>query len=52
MDDRTELLHRRIALYRCYLRDGAPAPQAALYLKQIQRDEAELKAIADAGQKK
>ena len=47
MDDRFELLHRRISLYRHYLRDGVPAPQAALYLKQIQRDETELKALAD-----
>jgi hypothetical protein len=46
MDDRIELLHRRITLYRGYLRDGASAPQAALYLTQIQRDETELRALA------
>ena len=51
MDDRLELLHRRISLYRHYLRDGVPAPQAALYLKQIQRDETELKALVDEGRK-
>jgi hypothetical protein len=51
MDDRAKLLHRRITLYRHYLRDGVPAPQAALYLKQIQRDETELKVIADEGEK-
>jgi hypothetical protein len=51
MNDRTELLHRRITLYRHYLRDGVPAAQAALYLKQIQRDETELKAIADEKEK-
>ena len=51
MDDRVALLHRRITLYRHYLRDGVPAPQATLYLKQIQRDETELKAIGNEGKK-
>lgn len=51
MDDRIELLHRRISLYRHYLRDGVSAPQATLYLKQIQRDETELKALTDEREK-
>jgi len=50
MDDtRCELLRRRLVLYRCYLREGCLAPQAALYLKQIRLDEAELTAIANEG---
>jgi hypothetical protein len=50
MDDRIELLRRRLVLNRCYLRKGGSAQQAALYLMQIQKDEAELKSIANRGQ--
>jgi hypothetical protein len=47
--ERIEFLRRRITLYRCYLREGCSAPQALLYLRQIQQDEAELAAIASEG---
>ena len=46
MDLRSELLHRRITLYRCYLREGARATEAAMYLRQLLADEAELIALA------
>jgi hypothetical protein len=47
MDDKAQMLRRRIDLYRGYLREGLNADQARLYLDQLQRDEAELKAIMD-----
>jgi hypothetical protein len=50
MDDRIELLRQRLVLNRSHLRDGCSAKQAALYLMQIQKDEAELKSIANRGQ--
>ncbi len=50
MDDRAELLRRRIALYRRYLREGASLSAAELYLQQLKIDEAELMAIASEGQ--
>ena len=52
--ERIELLRRRIALYRGYLQNGVAAPEAELYLKQIKRDEAAIRAIVevDAGQGK
>ena len=45
--ERIELLRRRIALYRGYLQDGVAAPEAELYLKQIKRDEATIRAIVE-----
>ncbi len=42
MEDRTELLRRRIALYRRYLREGVNDGLAVEYLRQIAEDEAEL----------
>ena len=41
MQDRSELLSRRIALYRSYLREGVEARLAERYLSQIAEDEAE-----------
>jgi hypothetical protein len=49
MEARIELLRRRITLCRCYLREGASAAQALLYLKQIKQDETEPTAIATEG---
>jgi len=44
-DDRAELLRRRIALYRSYLREGVEGALALYYLRQIAKDEAELNRI-------
>lgn len=46
MNSRTDLLRERIALYRSYLRTGRPVAEATEYLREIQRDEAELRTIA------
>jgi hypothetical protein len=46
--DRAELLRRRIALYRRYLREGVEGALALEYLRQIAEDEAELKRIERA----
>lgn len=45
MDDRADMLRRRIALYRRYLREGVDAAIARDYLEQILKDEAELAEI-------
>jgi len=50
-EDRTELLRRRIALYRRYLREGVESPLALEYLRQIAEDEAELNRI-DPGERR
>ena len=44
-EDRAELLGRRIALYRRYLREGVEGALALEYLRQIAEDEAELNRI-------
>ncbi len=41
-EDRAELLRRRVALYRRYLREGVNGGLAIEYLRQIAEDEAEL----------
>jgi hypothetical protein len=41
-EDRAELLRRRVALYRRYLREGVDGGLAIEYLRQITEDEAEL----------
>jgi hypothetical protein len=46
--DRAELLRRRIALYRRYLREGVEGALALEYLRQIAEDEAELNRIERA----
>ena len=43
--DRAELLGRRIALYRRYLREGVEGALAIEYLRQITEAEAELNRI-------
>jgi hypothetical protein len=45
MVERIEALHRRIALYRQYLRGGTSADRVIEYVRQIKVDEAELVAI-------
>ena len=45
MKERAEILRRRIALYRRYLREGVDATLAGEYLRQIRDDEAELATI-------
>ena len=45
MEERADMLRRRIALYRRYLREGVDAALAGQYLRQLQADEAELAAI-------
>jgi hypothetical protein len=47
--DRAELLRRRIALYRSYLREGVEGALALEYLRQIAEDGAELNQI-EAGE--
>jgi hypothetical protein len=42
MENRAELLRRRIALYRRYLREGVDAALAETYLREIRDAEAEL----------
>ena len=49
-EDRAELLGRRIALYRRYLREGVEGALALEYLRQIAEDEAELNRI-DPGER-
>jgi hypothetical protein len=44
-EERAELLRRRIALYRRYLRDGVEGALALEYLRQIAEDETELNQI-------
>jgi hypothetical protein len=44
-EDRAELLRRRIALYRRYLREGVEAALALEYLRHIAENEAELNRI-------
>jgi hypothetical protein len=44
------LLRRRLVLYRRLLREGCSAQQAALYLMEIRRDEAEIRATANEWQ--
>jgi hypothetical protein len=46
MDETIELLRRRIALYRRYLREGVEAELAADYLRTIAADEAALAELA------
>jgi len=41
----SQILRRRIALYRRYLREGVDAALAGEYLRQIRDDEAELATI-------
>jgi len=50
VEERAELLRRRIALYQRYLREGADATLAAEYVRQIGQEEAELKEI-EAGRR-
>jgi len=42
MESQADLLRRRIALYRRYLREGTDEASAAEYLRQILQDEAAL----------
>jgi hypothetical protein len=41
-EDRAELLRRRVALYRRYLREGVDGGLAIEYLRRIAEDEVEL----------
>jgi hypothetical protein len=45
MEERADMLRRRIALYRRYLREGVDAALAGEYVHQIREDEAELATI-------
>jgi hypothetical protein len=45
MEERAELLRRRIELYRGYLREGVDASLPEQYLRQIVEDEAALREI-------
>jgi hypothetical protein len=45
MEERAEMLRRRIALYRRYLREGVDAALAGEYVRQIRDDEDELATI-------
>lgn len=47
MEDRAEILRRRIDAYRCYLAVGSDIVITRLILREIATDEAELAAIAD-----
>ena len=49
MKERAEMLRRRTALYRRYLREGVDAALAGEYLRQIRDDEAELATIESSG---
>ncbi len=51
MSETADMLRRRIALYRRYLRDGVDGELAAEYLRTIAADEAALAAIARQGKK-
>jgi hypothetical protein len=44
--DRAEFLRQLIAVYRGYMRQGVTSDEAAMYLRQIKEDEAELETIA------
>jgi hypothetical protein len=48
MEERADMLRRRIALYRRYLREGVDATLALEYVAQIRDDEGELAAIESA----
>jgi hypothetical protein len=48
MGERPDMLRRRTALYRRYLRDGVDATLALEYVAQIRDDESELAAIESA----
>jgi hypothetical protein len=45
MEERADILRRRIALYRRYLREGVDATLALEYVRQVGDDEAELAAM-------
>ena len=47
MKNRADFLRTRIQLYRTYLRESIPAEEATRYLREIQRDEAELKTLEE-----
>jgi hypothetical protein len=51
MEDRGEILRRRIAAHRCYLTVGADLAIVRLFLRQIAADEAELALIKMRNQK-
>ena len=48
MEERADILRRRIALYRRYLREGVDAAIVGEYVRQLWEDEAELAAIESA----
>jgi len=48
MEERADVLRRRIALYRRYLREGVDAALVGEYVRQLWEDEAELAAIESA----
>jgi hypothetical protein len=48
MEERADILRRRIALYRRYLREGVDAVLVGEYVRQLVEDEAELAAIESA----
>jgi hypothetical protein len=45
MEERADMLRRRIALYRRYLSEGVDAALAGEYVRQLAEDEVELAAI-------
>ena len=45
MEERADVLRRRIALYRRYLREGVDAAIVGEYVQQLGEDEVELAAI-------
>jgi len=45
MEERADMLRRRIALYRRYLREGVDVALAGEYLRQLAEDETELTEI-------
>ncbi len=51
MEERADLLRRRIALFRRYLREGVDAALAAEYVRRLAEDETELAAI-EAGERR
>jgi hypothetical protein len=50
--DRAEFLRQLIAVYRGYMRQGVTSDEAAMYLRQIKEDEAELETIAARAMRK
>ena len=48
MEERADVLRRRIALYRRYLREGVDAALVGEYVQQLWEDEVELAAIESA----